>query len=416
MTSSPDVLIVGAGLAGLCCARRLHQANVSFQILEAETAVGGRIRTDPVDGFLLDRGFQVFLPSYPEAQQVLDYPSLDLHPFYPGSLIRFQGDFHRLADLWRRPQALFATLFNPAATLGDKLRIARLRADVLCGGVDELYQRPESSALQDLQTRGFSTAIINRFFRPFFGGVFLERDLSTSSRHFEFLFRMFSLGQASLPAQGMEAIPRQLASHLPADSVRTGVRVAEVSPGSVVLANGERLQARAVVVAVEGSVAAQLLADLPPRETRSVWCLYYAAERTPVTEPILVLNGDGTGPINNLCVPNTAATTYAPPGAALVSITVLDPSSYTPDTLEPAVRQQLLDWYGVAVQGWRHLRTYHIKNALPEQTHLIPGDPRYAPRRAAGLYVCGDYCQNASINGAMTSGRYTAEVVLGELK
>jgi phytoene dehydrogenase-like protein len=416
MAFSPDVLIVGAGLAGLCCARRLHQANVSFQILEADTAVGGRIRTDTVDGFLLDRGFQVFLPSYPEAQQLLDYPSLKLHAFYPGSLIRYQGNFHRLADLWRRPQALFATLFNPAATLGDKLRIARLRADVLRSSLDELYQRPESSTLQNLQRRSFSPAIIDRFFRPFFGGIFLERDLSTSSRHFEFLFRMFSLAQASLPAQGMEAIPRQLASHLPADSIRTGMRATEIAPGTVVLANGERLQARAVVVAVEGSAAAQLVPDLPPRATHSVWCLYYAADKAPVTEPILVLNGDGIGPINNLCVPNTAAATYAPSGAALVSVTVLDPTSYTSDTLEPAVRQQLLDWYGTAVQGWRHLSTYHIKHALPEQTHLNAEDPGYAPRRAAGLYVCGDYCQSASINGAMASGRHTAEAVLGELQ
>lgn len=412
MANAPEVVIVGAGLAGLCCARRLHREGRSFVLLEANEAVGGRIRTDCIEGFLLDRGFQVFLPSYPEAQAVLDYAALDLHSFYPGSFIRYQGEFYRLADLWRRPQALFHTLFNPAMTLGDKLRIARLRADVLSGSIQQLYARPEMSTRESLQKRGFSRAIIDHFFRPFFGGVFLESELQTSSRHFEFLFRMFSLAQASLPAGGMEAIPRQIASQLPPGSIRFGARVHSLTPGQVILESGERLTAQAVVLAVDGTTATSLLPAIPRPKTYAVWCLYYAASNPPVREPILVLNGENQGPINHLSVPSAACSSYAPAGQSLISVTVLDSAHTNADTIEPMVRQQLEAWYGPEVRQYRHLRNYYIENALPEQTSLQPQDPRHATRKAPGLYVCGDYCENASINGAMLSGRHAAEAIL----
>jgi phytoene dehydrogenase-like protein len=363
-----DVLIVGGGLAGLCCARRLCGAGVTCRVLEASDAVGGRARTDRMEGFLLDRGFQVLLTAYPEAQQTLDYGALELHPFEPGALVRCGGKFQRLVDPWRRPRHLLATAFSSVGTLGDKLRIAGLRRRVGRFTLEELYEQPEQTTAERLRDEGFSTRIIERFFRPFLGGVFLDRDLETSSRLFTFVFRMFASGDAVLPSQGMGAIAPQLAERLPPGTVCTNSAVARLDEHGVRLADGRQLSGNAIVVATESPAAASLLGEPQPPAGRSVTCLYFAAERPPLDEPILVLNGEGLGIVNNLCVPSLVSSTYAPPGAALVSVTVLGIPAIDGHHLESAVRQQLQEWFGNQVQTWRHLRTYHIPFALPAQS------------------------------------------------
>jgi phytoene dehydrogenase-like protein len=407
-----EVLIVGGGLAGLCCARRLCGAGVTCRVLEASDAVGGRARTDRMDGFLLDRGFQVLLTAYPEARQTLDYDALELQPFEPGALVRCGGRFQRLVDPWRRPRHVLATAFSSVGTLADKLRIAGLRRRVRRTTLDELYEQPEQSTIERLRQEGFSSRIIERFFRPFLGGVFLDRDLETSSRLFTFVFRMFADGDAVLPAQGMHAIARQLAERLPPGTVHTNSVVERLESRAVRLADGRQLTAKAIVVAVDHPTAARLLGDSQPPAARSATCLYFAAEQPPVNEPILVLNGEGQGLINNLCVPSLVAPTYAPPGAALVSATVLGIPAIDGHHLESSVRQQLQEWFGNQVQTWRHLRTYHIPFALPAQSPPALSPVAKSPRRRDGIWLCGDYLDTASIQGAMVSGRRAAEDVL----
>lgn len=409
--SNPDVLIVGAGLAGLCCARRLHEEGIDCQILEKSDGVGGRVRTDTVEGFQLDRGFQVLLTAYPEAKRVLDYRALNLQPFYPGALVRVGGRFHRVADPWRRPLDGLRSVFSPVGTLRDKLRVAQLRRRVRSASLDALWQRPETSTLEALETAGFSDAMIDRFFRPFFGGVFLELDLNTSSRMFEFLYRMFSLGDIALPAGGMGAIPEHLAAALPQQAIRLRAEVGTIEVDSVILTSGERLSARAVVVATEGPVAARLLETLPSPGSRSVTCVYFAAESPPVTEPVLILNGEGSGVVNNLSVPSVVAPSYAPAGTALVSATVLGHPELGDAALEKAVRDQLTGWFGQAVQHWRHVRTYRIAHALPEHVPPTMVTSDRSVRLRPGLYICGDHRDSASIQGAMVSGRRAAEAI-----
>ncbi|VTT96501.1 amine oxidase : Amine oxidase OS=Cystobacter violaceus Cb vi76 GN=Q664_38845 PE=4 SV=1: Amino_oxidase [Gemmataceae bacterium] len=409
-----EVVIVGAGLAGLCCARELHHRGIRFRLLDAADGVGGRVRTDVVDGFRLDRGFQVFLTSYPEAQKVLDYPALRLTPFRPGALVRAAGAFHTLTDPWRRPVAAVRSLLAPVGSLADKLRVARLRSRALTGSVADRFREPETTTLDALKGNGFSAAMIDRFFRPFLGGIFLEPELSTSSRMFQFVFRMFSVGEACLPAEGMEAIPRQLAAGLPPESIRLGACVEQVRPDAVRLDTGEELGARAVVVATEGPAAARLLGGDAPTAAQGVTCLYFAAPRPPVDQPVLVLNGEGRGPVNNLCVPTAVAPTYGPAGSSLVSATVLG----TPpdeDRLRAEVREQLAVWFGSAVDDWRHLRTYRIPYALPRQVPPALAEPERPVRWQPGVYVCGDHRDNASINGSMVSGRRAAEAVAADL-
>ncbi len=406
-----DVLIVGAGLSGLCCARDLHARGIGCLMLEASDGVGGRIRTDVLEGFRLDRGFQVFLNSYPEAKSVLDYAALDLKPFLPGALIRYRGRFHELTDPFRRPFSAVRSLFSPIGTFADKLRIARFRAKCLRGTMEDRFRDPETTSLEALQNAGFSGAIIERFFRPFLGGVFLDSGLGTSSRMLDFVFRMFSLGNACLPEAGMEAIPRQLAAALPPGSIRLGARVVRVDPGSVTLATGEEVRAGAVVVAVEGSAAGELLGDPASPAGQGTICLYFTAPRPPVERPLLVLNGDGCGPINSLSVPTAVARSYGPGDRSLVSVTVLG-TGKAPDHLRAEVRAQLGEWFGSMVGEWRHLRTYCVPYALPAQTPPALSLPERAVRWRPGIYVCGDHRDNASIQGAMVSGRRAAEAVL----
>ncbi len=412
-TSSPTVVVVGAGLAGLSCALELGAAGMRPLVLEASDAVGGRVRTDEVDGFLLDRGFQVLLTAYPEARRLLDYEALQLRPFYPGALIRSGGRFRRLADPWRRPLDGIGGVLSGAVSPVDALRIARLRGRVRCGSLEGRRARPERPTRDRLAAEGFSPAIVDRFFRPFFGGVFLDPVLATSDRQLEFVFRMFSSGGIAVPSRGMGEIPRQLAARLPAGSLRLLARVEAVRGLTVMLAGGERIEADSVVVAADATDARGLV-DLAGRQPwRGVTCLHFAAERPPITGPLLVLNGEGSGPVNNLCVMSEVSPAYAPAGRSLVSATVL--GSEDRGGLEAAVRAQLGGWFGPAVDGWRLLRSERIERALPDQSPPTPESGSLPVRLGDRRYVCGDHRADASINGAMASGRAAATAVLEDL-
>jgi phytoene dehydrogenase-like protein len=408
----PEVAIVGAGLSGLACALRLHQAGMPFLVLESSDAVGGRVRTDVVDGFRLDRGFQVLLADYPEARRVLDYAALDLRAFEPGALVWKDGRFRTLGDPWRRPGKAWATLRSGIGSFRDMLRIARLRAEVLRGPLEAIFRRPETSTRERLRGVGFSSDMIESFLRPLFAGILHDPDLRASSRMFDFVFRMLARGDTVVPAAGMGAIPEQMAARLPQGSIRLRARVASIGPGKVRLESGEVVEARAVVIAVEGPEAARLTGRLTDPGSRSVTCLYFAAEAAPVSEPVLMLDGERRGPVNNLCFPSQIAPAYAPPGATLVSPSVLEGSGLAPAAVEDAARAQLETWFGPQVRSWRHLRTYHILLAQPDQLPPALDTPERPVRLAPGLYVCGDHRDTASIHGAMVSGRRAAAALL----
>ncbi len=412
MTTKPDVIVIGAGLAGLCCALRLQQGGRAVLLLEASDGPGGRVRTDRLEGFLLDRGFQVLLTGYPEAQKTLDLGALTLRPFYPGALVRYGGRFHRLADPWRRPLDAGKSLFSSIGTLTDKIHVSRLRARILAGTLEDLFQRPETTTLDALKKCHFSDKMIDRFFRPFLGGIFFDCELAFSSRMFEFVFRTFSEGDSVIPAGGMGAIPAQLASRLSPGTLRAGARVASLSEDGVILVSGESIPARVVVVATDGPEAARLLGDESQRPSRSVTTMYFAAEKTPLSEPLLVLNGEGKGPVNSFCVPSVIAPTYAPESRTLVSASTIGNPGESDAELEAAVRAQMREWFGRDVEGWRHLRTYRISHALTPQDPPLFNPIAPPVQVRPGVFTCGEYRSAASIQWAMFSGRMAAESIL----
>jgi phytoene dehydrogenase-like protein len=409
----PQVIIVGAGLAGLACARQLQQAGRSFRVIEAADAVGGRIRTDRVDGFQLDRGFQVLLTAYPEVRQVLDLEALKLRPFLRGADVFCNGKFQRLADPIRHPLAALKLLsgrFLPWADQWRMLLLLKEMSRIHSIPTDIPEKETEDYLMENFH---FSAVALERFFRPFFGGVFLEKDLRTSSRMFAFLFSMFLREGAAIPAAGIQAIPEQLAQNLPQGSILLNKPVQQVSSGQVTLATGEVLRADHIVLAVDEDAAYQLgVTSERPKPPRSVTCVYFQAAALParLQQRMLYLDGTGRGPVNNAAVLSAVAPEYAPPGRHLISTSIIGAPSGS-DLVE-CVQQQMQQWFGRCAAEWQPLRTYQIRHAQPEQRQLMLADGPLETRLAPGLYRCGDYVENVTINGALVSGRKAAEAIL----
>ena len=412
--SNPDVIVVGAGLAGLACARALVASRVKVLLLEGGDTPGGRVRTDAYEGFLLDRGFQVYLTAYPEGRRALDHTALGLRRFIPGAKVWRDGRLRTVVDPLRRPGEALSQLFQGPGTFGDKLRVLELRQAAVSGELEDLWNRPQRASRRYLEELGFTDGMLEGFLRPFFAGIFLERELATSSRFLEFVFRMFATGDTVVPERGMGAIPEQLATRLPSGVLRMHAPVSDVWGHRVKLADGETIGAQAVVVAADPAGAVSLLPGMPAPRMNRVTCLYFAAPEPPVRGPWLVLNGEGRGRVNNVAVMSEVSPAYAPPGQSLVSVSVLGEAA-DGESLEAQVRAELTDWFGSAVSAWRHLRTYVIPRALPAQSPQALEPPHRPVRLSPGLYVCGDHRDNASIDGALGSGRRAAEAVLMDL-
>lgn len=420
-SNETPVVVIGAGLSGLSCALSLVQAGLPVRVLEASDGPGGRVRSDTVDGFRLDRGFQVFFTAYPEATRILDYDQLQLQPFVAGAIVRVQGAFHRVLDPFRSPIGALSGIAAPIGSLGDKLLVLTLRRRATSLSLDEIFALPDRSTRDELVSLGFSSTFIERFFTPFLGGIFLDMSLATSSRMLYFVYKMLSEGDIMLPANGMQAIPDSMVAKLPPGTVRYGARVCAIRRGGDEVAgldldSGEHIPARHVVVATEMVSAQALTGTTTTVQRRSVACVYFAAPDDPVRAPLLVLDGDNRGPVVNLCVPSRVSASYAPTGQSLISATVIGDPTSGDDQLERAVRVQMSDWYGATVvDRWRHLRTYRIPWAQFDQSPTGLSPSARQVREAPGLYVCGDHVENASINGALRSGRRAAEAVLEDL-
>lgn len=399
------VVIVGAGLAGLTAAKVLGSLGIESVVLEASDGVGGRVRSDMVDGFILDRGFQVLLTAYPEIHRHLDLPALDLRTFEPGAAVWKNGRAHIVGDPFRRPATVASTAFAPIGSIGDKIRIARMRARLLSSDPSGLLRGPDVPTAEALSEMGFSNEMVRSFFTALVGGIQLDPALGTSVRMFDIIFRTLAKGDSAVPAHGMGAITAQLAATTTNSQIHLDTPVAAVAPGRVTTASGHTITADAVVVATEGPVAARLL-DIDPVASRAAGCVYFSAPVAPVRGGYVILDGRGHGPVLNVAVMSDVSPHYAPPGRHLIAAAM---PGVADGDLESMARGQLRGWWGAQVDQWEHLATYRIPHGQPGQ------DPPFNPKRRValgeGLFVCGDHRDTGSIQGAMYSGRRCAEMV-----
>jgi hypothetical protein len=401
------VVIVGGGVAGLTCARVLQQAGRSFVIAEASDRIGGRVRSDQCEGFILDRGFQVLLTAYPEVRRFIDLRDLGLKPFFPGAMIWTGERFYRLADPFRKPLTAFLSLFDSVATIADKFRVLRLRRESMTGSLSDLWQRPERPTREYLEQLGFSERFIREFFQPFLSGVFLERNLSTSSRMLQFVIRMFGAGLTMVPTRGIERIPERLAAPLRSDCIRLNSPVRSLHADGVEFTSGERLSSPDIVVAAAGEFG-----DSSRREWSGTTCCYFDAPVPPMKGPYLILNGSGQGRVSNVTVLSEVAAEYAPAGRSLVSVSVPELSTRGDAEESEACRSELKSWFGSSVAEWRTLRVYRIPHALPRTERIPDLINGAAVTRRNGIIHCGDHLTYGSLNGAMASGRLAAETIL----
>ncbi len=402
--SDRNVVVVGAGLAGLACASALHAAGVTVRVLEASDGVGGRVRTDLVDGYRLDRGFQVLLTAYPEAHRQLDLDALDLCPFEPGARVHLGADSSVVADPFRSPRRTLATVTSPATTVLDKPRIAWMRHRLRSPHPAALLGGEDVSTREALRDRGFSDTTIERFFSPLFGGIQLDPSLRTSRRMFDIIFRMLADGDSAVPARGMQRIPEQLAAQLPDGTIELGRAVSSVRPGAVATDDGP-VEADVVVVAAEGPRAAALL-DLPAVGSKQVGAVWFSAPEPPTNDRLVTLDGRG-GPVLNAAVMSNVSPHYAPADRALV---VAAMPGLVDGDLPATARNALRTWWGDQVEAWEPIGVYRIEHGQPDQS------PPFAPKQRVelgeGVFVCGDHRDTASIQGALYSGRRCAEAVL----
>lgn len=402
---SHEVVIVGAGLAGLTCAVELTRAGHDVMVIEASDSVGGRIRTDAVDGMLLDRGFQLLNPAYPALRGLVDVPGLDLHYFEAGVMVAAADSRTVLADPVRSPRDALRTLSPSTGSIAAKARFApyalrcALDAPRRLRALDDI---PYGEALDRAHVTGrLRTAVLE----PFLAGVLGEDTQETSRRFVDMLLRTFARGVPGLPSAGMRALPQQVAGLLPEDRVQLSAPVDSVAAGVVSAAEAGAWRGRCVVVATD-AVAAAALTGLPAPRMRGLTTFYHRAPVSPSSRRLLHVDGDRRGSVVNTAVVSDVAPPYCSDGA-LIASTVLgadDSASMIAD-----VERQLALIYGADLGEWELVTAYPIAGALPAM--LPPLDMRQPVTVSDHLFVAGDHRDTASIQGAIVSGRRAANAV-----
>lgn len=398
MAKAKKVLIVGAGLSGLACARVLAEKKVPFQIIEATNSVGGRVKTEVTpEGFRLDEGFQVLLDSYPELKNCVDLPALELQNFKSGALIYKDAELKTLANPLLHPSKAVATVFNSEVSFGDKVSLLRLilqslnkTGETLSSGI---------STLDFLRQLGFRDSFIDFFWRPFLGGVYLDSTLSLDANYFLFLIRCFGLGHATVPRLGMQELPKNVAAPIHKEHFLFSRRVVDVQSSgagaSVQLDNGDFLDADVVVQSYPSP------SDAP---WRSVTTYYLTTSQKPSWGPWLMLvPPQAKMTVNHVAVMSEVSSSYAPGGQTLIAANVL--GNGTSDTAKHVIAD--LEKIAQRPLHLELLRTKTISKALPVVPLLPKGTPEIYFKKENRIYQCGDFLSNPSIHFSLKSGRLT---------
>lgn len=410
--SDYKIHIVGAGISGLIAAQILENFGYKPTIIEATDKVGGRVKSDIVDDYILDHGFQVLLSSYPAAQKYLDYEKLELQELLPGATIFKDEKQQTIGDPLRNLSLLFPTLLASVGNFSDKTKILKLNAVLKKKNITNIFKEDEKTTLQYLKDFGFSEAMINDFFKPFFTGIFLENKLDTSSRMFEFVYKMFGDGLAVLPKNGIQAIPNQLKHNLKNTTFIFNSSVKNVLDNKIILKDNSEIKTHITIIATEAS---HLISNLKNQETewKSCHTLYFETNKRVIQKPLIGLVTDKDALINNIFYHNSIKTSTK--GAKeLLSATVVKDHKLSELNLVLRVTEDLKKFCGIEVK--KFIKHYHIKKALPSLSNLQYEISSSETKLKSTIFLAGDILLNGSLNAAMISGERAALGVIQTLE
>lgn len=403
------VVIVGAGVAGLIAAQHLENEGFAPLIIESADRIGGRLKTERIKGFLLDHGFQILLSDYPEVQRYLDLNALQVSPFDPGAVIFYKGKRFLIADPLRKPLQALKTLFAPIGTLKDKWLILKLRKLVSNQSPENLFAQNRESTLSFLEHFGFSKKIIDRFFKPFFTGIFLTETLHVSSAMFQFVFQLFSSGKAVLPALGIEGVPQQIAQKLTKTNFLLNEEVVEINNHEIHLASGSIISANAIIIATD---PAPMFKQLINQEIKFYQTAnyYFKIPESILNTPILGIVADKQSLINSFCEPTTVQKKYSKTAENLLSVT-LKPNLETQPSIDEII-EELARLTNKPIQYFEFIHSFFVNKALPVIEPLKYSLSPTEIKLTEGVFLAGDYLLYPSLDAAMKSGRIAAQAVL----
>jgi thioredoxin reductase len=403
------IYIIGAGVSGLAAAITLNKAGYKPIILDGNEHVGGRVHTYRQGNHILDKGFQVMLDEYPGVEEFLDLAALDLIKFSPGSIIFRDGKSSKLGDASRDLSFLLPTILSGVGSVGDKLKVSTLSRKLKNKSLNDIFETPEKTTHEYLLDYGFSTKIIENFFKPFYAGIYLEPDLRTSSRMFEFVFKMFATGNATIPRRGIAAIPQQMAAKLDQDQIRLNTPVAEVRGNTIILENGQNLTADCTIIAAP---AAGLVSNLPDDglEWKSVTNLYFETTHEGFGQPIIGLIADSDALVNNIHFLQDVFENHP----KVVSASVVKSHDLSESALIDRVKLDLRDKAGI--ETGKLIKRVDIPQALPDLNNLNYALNSTETQLTENIFLAGDQHSNASLNAAMLNGKAAAQAVIDKIE
>jgi protoporphyrinogen oxidase len=414
MKKDYDVIIVGAGLSGLAAALKLEKAGMRYLLLEKEDRVGGKLKTDKVDGFILDRGFQTVYTAYPELSQIVDFNDLNMRFFNEGTYIMKDGKSEIFANPLKHPSQFLRILKSKVALPWDYFRLLKLRFNLRNLTETEIFDKYEAKSSTVWRKRYFSKRIIQNVLQPLFSGIFLEDDMITSRRSFEFFYQMMNKGRTGFPALGMEEIPKHIEKQLDPENIRRNAEVKRVDDQQITLSNGETITGEQIIVTVPAPVAKEILDNSTRSEYHSTTCLYFKSPKHHGNSKMVFTNANKVKLVNNVAIISNVAPERAPVGYQLIQCSINGLSTAEDETLVKEVVKELAPYF--RTHHWEFIKSYRIQDALPDQTSVLGTITRQQNKAGDHLWLTGDYFMYGSSNAAVKGGRLIADFVLKEMK
>lgn len=408
MKDKETIYIIGAGVSGLIAAFELEKEGLKPVIIEQTGEIGGRVKTISEKGYAMDLGFQVLLSAYPLAKNYLDMDALELKKLESGAMIYVNNKTYRIGDPLRNLNVLFPTLFSNIGSIIDKVKILKLNSRLKHKSIDEIFNSPEVSTLQYLIDFGFSDKIIERFFKPFFGGIFLESSLKTSSRMFEFVYKMFGEGYATIPKLGIGEISNQLGEKLNNTDFRFNSEVKEITKDKILMSSGEEIPHNGVILAANSNSIINPY-KRPVIEWKACMCIYFEVDQTNIPKNTIALISDSESYANNLY-----AYTDVKTGNNILSVTAIDFDKKTDEEIIDKINSEVKKYTGAL--KIKYIQHYRINKALPDIQNLKMTFQQKEDKVNNNIFLAGDSLMNGSLNAAMESGRLAAKALLEKRK